>query len=94
VIGLPVVTGAVFVTEQSIELTIDVAGNMSLNPKPLCGDAEDLRRELKRMLSGNTDISMDLLADAMTPHQFVVSAMAVARQLNPSSLTSATNVKP
>ena len=86
--------GGESVTKQRPEWTIDVAGNMSLNPKPLCGDAEDLRRELKRMLSGNTDISMVLLADAMTPHQFVVSAMAVARQLNPSSLTSATNVKP
>jgi hypothetical protein len=37
---------------------------------------------------------MVLLAGAMTPHQFVVFVIDVARQLNRLRLATATNVKP
>ena len=32
--------GRASVTKQSTEWTLDVAGNMSLNGRPICGDAE------------------------------------------------------
>ena len=44
------------------------------------------------MLGGNTDSSMVLLAGAMTPHQFMGFVMDVAKELNRSRLTAATDV--
>lgn len=64
------------VTKQSTEWTIDVAGNMSLNGRPISGDADALKRQA--MLGGNTDSSMVLLAGAMAPHQFMGFVMDVA----------------
>ena len=65
-------------------------GNMTLNGQSVPNDARGLSLALRQQLSGNTDIPVTLSADAMTPHQYVVTAMDVAAQLNITRLTIAT----
>jgi biopolymer transport protein ExbD len=45
---------------------------------------------MRDYLRGNNDVPVTLSADAMTPHQFVVTVIDVAAQLNLGRLTIAT----
>ena len=90
VVDLPEADGSPATTDKSLILTVDVAGNMTLDGEPVPNDARGLSAAMGERLSGNTDIPMTLSADAMTPHQYVVTAMDVAAQLNITRLTIAT----
>ena len=90
VVDLPEAEGSPATTDKSLILTVDVVGNMTLNGESVPNDTRGLSLALRQQLSGNTDIPVTLSADAMTPHQYVVTAMDVAAQLNITRLTIAT----
>ena len=90
VVDLPEAEGSPATTDEALILTVDVAGNMMLNGESVPNDARGLSLALRQQLSGNTDIPVTLSADAMTPHQYVVTAMDVAARLNLTRLTIAT----
>ena len=90
VVDLPEAEGAPASTDTTLLLVVDVAGNMTLDGATVPNDARGLSEALRPRLSGNTDIPVTLSADAMTPHQYVVTAMDVAAQLNITRLTIAT----
>lgn len=90
VVDLPEAEGAPASTDTTLLLVVDVEGNMTLDGAPAPNDARGLSEALRQRLSGNTDIPVTLSADAMTPHQYVVTAIDVAAQLNITRLTIAT----
>ena len=90
VVDLPEAEGAPASTNTTLLLVVDVEGNMTLEGSPVPNDARGLSEALRQRLSGNTDIPVTLSADAMTPHQYVVTAIDVAAQLNITRLTIAT----
>lgn len=90
VVDLPKAEGSPATSDEALILTVDVAGNMTLSGELVPNDARGLSLALRQRLNGNTDIPVALSADAMTPHQYVVTAMDVAAQLNITRLTIAT----
>ena len=90
VVELPEAEGMPASVETAAVLSIDATGNMVLNGAPVPNDALGLSAALRDYLRGNTDIPVTLSADAMTPHQYVVTAIDVAAQLNVGRLTIAT----
>ena len=90
VVDLPEAEGAPAGTDNALLLVVDVQGDMTLDGEPVPNDARGLSVALGQRLSGNTDIPVTLSADAMTPHQYVVTAINVAAQLNITRLTIAT----
>ena len=90
VVDLPQAEGTPASADPSVLLVVDVAGNMTLDGEPVPNDVRGLSAAMGERLSGNTDIPVILSADAMTPHQYVVTAMDVAAQLNITRLTIAT----
>ena len=90
VVDLPDAEGAPANADTAVLLVVDVAGNMTLNGEPVPNNARGLSAAMGERLRGKTDIPVTLSADAMTPHQYVVTAMDVAAQLNITRLTIAT----
>ena len=90
VVDLPEAEGAPASADTAVLLVVDVTGDMTLDGEPVPNDARGLSAAMGQRLSGNTDIPVTLSADAMTPHQYVVTAMDVAAQLNITRLTIAT----
>ena len=90
VVDLPQAEGTPASADTSVLLVVDVAGNMTLDGEPVPNNVRGLSAAMGERLSGNTDIPVVLSADAMTPHQYVVTAMDVAAQLNITRLTIAT----
>ena len=90
VVDLPEAEGSSASADNGLLLTVDAVGNMTLSGESVPNDARGLSAALRQQLSGNTDIPLTLSADAMTPHQYVVTAMDVAAQLNITRLTIAT----
>ena len=90
VVDLPEAEGAPASADSTVLLVVDVQGNMTLDGEPVPNDAGGLSAALRQRLSGNTDIPVTLSADAMTPHQYVVTAIDVAAQLHITRLTIAT----
>ena len=90
VVDLPEAEGIPASADNTVLLVVDVQGNMTLDGEPVPNDASGLSAALRQRLSGNADISVTLSADAMTPHQYVVTAIDVAAQLNITRLTIAT----
>ena len=89
VVDLPQAEGTPASADTSVLLVVDVAGNMTLDGEPVPNNVRGLSAAMGERLSGNTDIPVILSADAMTPHQYVVTAMNVAAQLNITRLTIA-----
>ena len=90
VVDLPEAEGAPASADTAVLLFVDVTGNMTLDGEPVPNDARGLSAAMGQRLSGNTDIPITLSADAMTPHQYVVTAIDVAAQLNVTRLSIAT----
>ena len=90
VVDLPEAEGVPASADTAVLLVVDVAGNMTLDGEPVPNDARGLSAAMGQRLSGNTDIPVTLSADAMTPHQYVVTAMDVVAQLNITRLSIAT----
>ena len=90
VVDLPEAEGGPASADTALLLVVDEAGNMTLDGAPVPNDARGLSEALRQRLSGNIDIPVTLSADAMTPHQYVVTAIDVAAQRNITRLTIAT----
>ena len=90
VVDLPEAEGALANADTAVLLVVDLAGNMTLNGEPVPNNGRGLSAGMGERLRGKTDIPVTLSADAMTPHQYVVTAMDVAAQLNITRLTIAT----
>jgi biopolymer transport protein ExbD len=93
VVDLPEAEGVAEATDTALMLSIDATGSMTLNGEPVSSDPQRLSEAIRQHIRGNTDIPVTLSADAMTPHQYVVTAMDVAAQLRLTRLTIATEYK-
>lgn len=93
VVDLPEAEGVAEATDTALMLSIDATGSMTLNGEPVSSDPQRLSEAIRQHIHGNTDIPVTLSADAMTPHQYVVTAMDVAAQLRLTRLTIATEYK-
>lgn len=89
-VNLPEAESGSGANEMSLVLMVDANGQMRLNGQQVPSDALGLEQAMRRQIDGNSDIPMILSADAMTPHQYVVTALDVAAQLNLRRLTIAT----
>ncbi len=79
------------VTLESIDLTIDVKGRFYINQQKVVNrQSSTLKKALKLALDGRTDLPLVISADANTPHQAVITAMDVARQVGIIKLSIAT----
>ena len=87
---LPKVRGASASDEVGLVVDIDSAGVITVGGDPVPNDAEGLYLALKVAANGNFDVPVPLSADAMTPHQYVVTVLDVASQLELQRLTIAT----
>ena len=87
---LPKVRGASASDEVGLVVDIDSAGVITVGGDPVPNDAEGLYRVLEAAANGNFDVPVPLSADAMTPHQYVVTVLDVASQLELQRLTIAT----
>lgn len=67
---------------EQLEITISAQGAFAVNGKALVNDeAEVLKAALIELSQGDNSLPLVITADAMTPHQAVVTAMDVAGQL-------------
>ena len=89
---LPKVRGASASDEVGLVVVIDSAGVITVGGDPVPNDAEGLYRVLEAAANGNFDVPVPLSADAMTPHQYVVTVLDVASQLELQRLTIATEL--
>ena len=87
---LPKVRGASASDEVGLVVVIDSADVITVGGDPVPNDAEGLYRVLEAAANGNFDVPVPLSADAMTPHQYVVTVLDVASQLELQRLTIAT----
>ena len=77
--------------EKVLEITIDGKGQYFVNHQKLVNtQAASLKRALEKVAGNDRKQPVIISADAMTPHQSVITAMDVARQLGFSKLTFAT----
>ena len=82
-------------TEQKLEepvvLSIDAKGNYFINDRQVVNTTlETLKTALQKTVADKKDVSLELRADAKTPHQSVVRAMDAASQLGLTRLSIAT----
>ena len=68
--------------KEQLEITISADGRFAVNGKALVNsDPATLKSALAQMSSGDNSMPLVITADAVTPHQAVVTAMDVAGQL-------------
>ncbi|WP_027852554.1 ExbD/TolR family protein [Marinobacterium litorale] len=76
---------------QGIDILITADGHYRVNGQSLVNtQANTLRRAIKELAGGKSDLPVMITADASTPHQSVVTAMDVAGQLGFSKLSITT----
>lgn len=82
-LNLPEAEGeAVAEKEHQIEIIINARGEYAVNDQMLVNSKiETLRTAINRIAKGNTDLPLIISADAVSPHQSVVTAMDAAGQL-------------
>jgi len=81
--------------EQQYEVVINASGRFFINDTELVKtDMETLRQALFDLTDGKRDIPITIRADALTPHQSVVTAMDAAAQLGLSRMSIATSHSP
>lgn len=78
-------------TLESVVITIDDKGQFFVNDHPLINtQLTTLKRALKEVVGDEKDPLIIVKADAMTPHQAVITAMDASRQLGFARLGFAT----
>ena len=78
--------------QKTIEVVINQSGHYFINGRELVNNKfVTLRTALAREASGAKDTPLLIRADALTPHQAVVTAMDAARQLGLMKLSIATS---
>lgn len=79
------------VVQDNLEIVISEQGLYSINGTALAvSDANTLKAELDALSGGDSGKPLSIAADAKTPHQAVVTAMDVARQLGFARLSITT----
>lgn len=77
--------------ETPIEISIDSSGRFFVNREVLINtQVATLKLALQKVAAGRTDIPLIISADAVTPHQAVVTAMDAARQVGLTHVSIAT----
>jgi biopolymer transport protein ExbD len=77
--------------KDSINLIIDRQGRFFVNRRMVVNSqVTTLMSALRKVIGEGKDISLTISADAMTPHQYVITAMDAARQLGITKLSMAT----
>jgi len=77
--------------KESINLIIDRQGRFFVNRRMVVNSqVTTLMSALRKVIGERKDISLTISADAMTPHQYVITAMDAARQLGITKLSMAT----
>ena len=90
-INLPSASSENRMVDKVLEITIDAQGRFFVNQKQLVNTQSDtLRRALSKVAGDDRSLPVILSADAQTPHQAVITALDVAKQLGFSKLTFAT----
>lgn len=82
-LNLPEADGEPVAQQQSyVEIVISANGEYGVNDQMLVNSKVDtLRAAINKVSQGKTDMPMIISADAMAPHQAVVTAMDAAGQL-------------
>ncbi|MCK5894062.1 MAG: biopolymer transporter ExbD [Endozoicomonadaceae bacterium] len=91
-IDLPEATGKKVPTlQRQIEIAINKGGHITVNGDHLVsGGLQSIKQALIQASQGNTQLPLAITADATTPHQAVVTAMAAAGELGFSHLSITT----
>lgn len=77
--------------ETTLEIVIDAEGRYYINQQQVVNTSpETLKRALQQVAAELQDAPVVISADAKTPHQAVITAMDVARQLGFVHITLAT----
>jgi len=72
---------------EQIEVVISAEGSIAVNQQTLADpNLKNLMRALERESAGNLDLPVVITADALTPHQSVITAMDAAGKLGFSRL--------
>ena len=78
-------------TDAPLEIVITAQGEYLIAGRELVNNRlETVKQALKRMTAGRKDQPLVIRADALTPHQYVVTAMDAAAQLGLVRLSIAT----
>ncbi len=88
-VSLPEAKGEPGSESSVLELTIDSAGNFALNGSPISSSSKAIRRALREEAGDRRDVPMTIAADALTAHQYVVTALDVASKMGFRQLTIA-----
>ena len=88
-VELPEAEGTGLADVAELVVVIDAAGMMTVAGARAPNDAEGLYAALERATGGNADTPVTLSADAMTPHQYVVTVLDVASRLGLQRVTIA-----
>ena len=90
-IELPQASSESRLQEKTLQISIDGKGQYFVNNQKLVNtQANSLKRALEKVAGNDRKLPVIISADGMTPHQSVITAMDVARQLGFSKLTFAT----
>lgn len=90
-IDLPQASSEERLQVRQIEISIDGKGQFYVNQQKVVNtQAVSVRRALEKVAGNERNLPVIISADAKTPHQAVITAMDVARQLGFSKLTFAT----
>lgn len=78
-------------TDAPLEIVITARGHYLIGGQELVNNRlETVKQALKRLAKGHKDTPLVIRADALTPHQYVVTAMDAAAQLGLVRLSIAT----
>lgn len=84
-------TGVEAEQKVKLEIVIDAEGRYYINQQRVVNTApETLKRALQQSIADARDVPIVISADAKTPHEAVITAMDVARQLGLVHFTLAT----
>ncbi|MDH5547082.1 MAG: biopolymer transporter ExbD [Gammaproteobacteria bacterium] len=90
-IELPKASTDAKLVEKVLNIGIDEKGQFFINQQKVINtQASHLRRALEKVAGNDRQLPVIISADAATPHQAVITAMDVARQLGFTKLTFAT----
>ncbi len=91
-LNLPEADGETVAAEiKQIEIVISAQGEYAVNNKSLANNQPDtLRRAIKEMAAGENDLPVIISADAVAPHQAVITAMEAAGKLGFTRLSITT----
>jgi biopolymer transport protein ExbD len=93
-IDLPEASASESKSEQKkLEIAIDAQGQFYINQVKVVGtNRKTLSLAIRKMLDGEKNLPVIIKADAMTPHQSVITVMDVAGRMGLNRLSIATSI--